>query len=70
MEYGQRKAHPTIVQALAPWTPRTEEEEARWIAADTEYARRKEQDPFRQREADEAMRREIDFDQMQRSLSK
>ena len=49
---------------------RTEAEEARWIAADLEAMRRKVADPFRQREADEAMRREIDFDQMQRSLSK
>jgi hypothetical protein len=59
--------HPTIVQALAPWTPRTEEEEARWIAADLEAMRRKVQDPFRQAEADAAQRREADFDQMQRS---
>ena len=60
--------HPIIAQALAPWTPRTEAEEARWLAADLEAARRKQSDPFRQREADEAMRREIDFDQMQRSF--
>lgn len=59
--------HPIIAQALAPWTPRTEEEETRWIAADLEACRRKDADPFRQAEADAVQRREADFDQMQRS---
>ena len=62
--------HPIIAQALAPWTPRSEAEEARWLAADLDYARRKQLDPFRQAEADAAQRREADFDQMQRSLSR
>jgi len=53
-----------IARALAPWTPPTE---AQWATADLEAVRRKQNDPFRQREADAAMRREMDFDQMQRS---
>lgn len=65
--------HPIFELALAPWAPpaqehRTEQQEQAWIDADTEAMRRKREDPFRQREADAAMRRELDFDQMQRSL--
>ncbi len=54
--------HPAIAQALAPWTPPTE---AEWLAVDLEALRKKQTDPFRQREADEAMRRELDFQRME-----
>jgi len=61
--------HPIFELALAPWAPpapeqRTEQQEQAWIDADTEYDRMKREDPFRQREADLAMQREIDFARM------
>jgi hypothetical protein len=51
-----------ITRSLAPWTPPTEDQ---WLAADLADLKRKQQDPFRQREADEAMRRELDFQRME-----
>lgn len=39
--------HPIMAQALAPWIPPTE---ADWIAADLEAARRKNEDPFGERD--------------------
>ena len=50
-------------------TAQADAQEAAWIAADLAAMRRKQQDPFRQIEADAATRREIDFQQMERSLS-
>lgn len=38
----------------------TDEQEAAWIAADLEALRRKQQDPYRQREADAAVVRDHD----------
>lgn len=52
--------HPTIAAALAPWTPRTPEEEARWVAADLARAVEEARPDAEQRRADRIERQERD----------
>lgn len=50
--------HPIMAAALAPWTPRTPEEEAKWVSADVAEAVEKQRPDFEQVRADIIQRRD------------